>query len=122
LDNRNKTIAIVDDDPLMLRGVVRLLNAHGFGTQAFASAEAFLDDESGKTPACLVLDINLGGISGIELRRQLRASGSQVPVIFITASEDRVTRQDAAAVGCFAYLGKPFGASQLVDAVTRATA
>jgi FixJ family two-component response regulator len=122
LDNRNKTVAIVDDDPLMLRGVVRLLSAHGFGTQAFASAEAFLENKNPKAAACLVLDINLGGISGIELRRQLKASGSQVPVIFITASEDRATREDAAAAGYFAYLGKPFGASQLVDAVTRATA
>src|SRR5262245_4896177 len=85
LDNSTRTIAVVDDDPSMLKGLVRLLNAHGFGTQAFASAEAFLADSGAGSAACLVLDIHLGGISGIELRRRLTASGSRLPVIFITA-------------------------------------
>lgn len=60
--DKQKTIAIVDDDPGMLRGIARLLGAHGFGTRVFASAEAFLDDAKAETAACLVLDIDLGGI------------------------------------------------------------
>lgn len=121
MDKKNKTVAIVDDDPGMLRGIARLLGAHGFGTRVFASAEAFLDDAKAKTAVCLVLDIDLGGISGIELRRKLTASGSRLPVIFITALDDATTQQEAIAAGCVAFLSKPFGAKQLVCAITSAT-
>jgi FixJ family two-component response regulator len=122
LDNATTIIAVVDDDPGMLRGIVRLLGAHGFGTRAFASAEAFLDDAEARSAACLILDIRLGGISGIELRRQLTASGARVPVIFITAVDDEVTRAEAMAAGCIAYLRKPFPAAQLIDAIDKAPA
>ena len=117
-----RTIAVVDDDPSMLKGIVRLLSAHGFSTQAFVSAEAFLADASAESAACLVLDIHLGGISGIELRRQLTASGSRLPVIFITAVDDEATRAEAMAAGCIAYLRKPFPSAQLIGAIDKATA
>jgi FixJ family two-component response regulator len=122
LDKPTKTIAVVDDDPSMLRGIVRLLSAHGFGTQAFASAEAFLDDAGARSAACLVLDIHLGGISGIELRRRLTASGSRLPVIFITAHDDEATREQAIAAGCIAYLRKPFSSHLLINAIKEAIA
>jgi FixJ family two-component response regulator len=122
LDQSTKTIAVVDDDPSMLRGLVRLLAAHGFGTQSFASAEAFLDDAGATSAACLILDIHLGGMSGIELRRRLTASGSRLPVIFITAVDDEATRVEAMAAGCIAYLRKPFPSDQLIGAINKATA
>jgi FixJ family two-component response regulator len=107
--------------PGMLRGIVRLLSAHGFDVLALESAEAFLDDDSMRIADCLILDIHLGGISGIELRRQLTASGSCPPVIFITAMDDGPTQREAIAVGCIAYLSKPFPANHLVGAILRAT-
>jgi FixJ family two-component response regulator len=112
-----RTIAIVDDDPSTLQGLNRLLSAHGFRVQTFASAELFLDDIDKCEADCLLLDIHLGGISGIELRRQLILSRRALPVIFMTAIEDAVTRQMAFDLGCVAYLKKPFLAKLLIDAI-----
>jgi FixJ family two-component response regulator len=116
------TVAVVDDDPSMLKGVERLLNAHGFGTAVFTSAEDFLDRGDQGKVSCLVLDINLGGMSGIELRRELRASGSSLPVVFLTGVDDDVTRATAVREGCVAFLCKPFSGNLLIEAVERATA
>ena len=80
-----RVVAVVEDDPSMLKGVRRLLSAHGFVTEAYTSAEAFLERAAVSEAGCLVLDINLGGISGIELQRRLAAAGSRLPVIFMTA-------------------------------------
>ena len=116
-----KTIAVVDDDPSMLRAIVRLLQARGFRTQAFASAKAFLTGDSATTADCLVLDIDLGEMSGIDLRRQLTASGSRLPIIFITALDDEALRDKAMAAGCVAYLRKPFVADALLAAIHKST-
>jgi FixJ family two-component response regulator len=115
-----RTIAVVDDDPSMLQGLTRLLSAHGFRVQTFASAESFLDDIDKCEAHCLLLDIHLGGISGIELQRQLISSRRTLPVIFMTAIEDEVTRQKALELGCVAYLKKPFLAKLLIDAINSA--
>jgi FixJ family two-component response regulator len=114
---RPKTIAIVDDDPSMLKGIERLLGAYGFATKAFASAEAFLSPDATVEFDCLLLDIHLGGMSGIELRRRLAASGSTTPVIFMTAFDDDATRTQAQKAGCVAYLHKPFVAKLLIGAI-----
>jgi FixJ family two-component response regulator len=111
------TVAIVEDDPSMLQGLNRLLSAHGFRVQTFASAELFLDDIANCGAECLLLDIHLGGISGIDLKRQLTASGSNLPVIFMTAIDTETTRQEAFDVGCVAYLRKPFLVKLLIDAI-----
>ena len=116
----SQVIAIVDDDPAMLRGVERLLHALGYSTQIFSSAEAFLGSADARTATCVVLDIHLGGISGIELRRQLSASGCELPVIFITAVDDAATQKQAIEAGCIAYLLKPFSARDLTDAIAKA--
>jgi FixJ family two-component response regulator len=116
-----KVIAVVDDDPDMLKAIGRLLAAHGFRPEAFASAEAFLNRSWAREPACLVLDIQLGGMSGIDLQRRLKASGSRVPIIFITAIEDEAARGEAINAGCVAYLRKPFMARLLIGAIDEAT-
>jgi len=116
-----KVIAVVDDDPDMLKAIGRLLAAHGFRPEAFASAEAFLNRYWAREPACLVLDIHLAGMSGIDLQRHLKASGSQVPIIFITAIEDEAARGEAINAGCVAYLRKPFMARLLIGAIDDAT-
>src|SRR6185295_6715306 len=105
-----KLVVVVEDDPSMLKGVQRLLTANGFDTEVYASAEAFLERGTKRTPDFLVLDIHLGGMSGIELRRHLTASGHRVPVVFMTAFDDTATHDDAVDAGCIAYLHKPFPA------------
>jgi FixJ family two-component response regulator len=115
-----RKVAVVDDDATMLKGVERLLNAHGFDTAVFSSAEAFLDGTAGREATCLVLDVHLGGMSGIELRRRLTASGCTAPVIFMTAFDDEATRNEAMEAGCIAYLQKPFLAHLLIGAIKKA--
>ena len=115
-----RVVAVIDDDVDILKAIGRLLKAHGFRLESFASAEAFLARDSAHELACLVLDIHLGGISGIELQRRLKASGCRLPIIFITAIEDDATRREAMAAGCVAYLRKPFAARLLIDAIGNA--
>ena len=116
---RRKVITVIDDDPAMLKAVERLLGAKGFDVETFDSAETFLAAVSTKAD-CLVVDIHLGGMSGIELRRRLIASGSGLPIIFITALDDETTRKEAMEVGCVAFLRKPFLAESLVGAIDKA--
>src|ERR1700682_947675 len=111
-----RTIAIIDDNLSMLKGLDRLLSAHGFRVQTFASAELFLEGVAECEADCLVLDIHLGGISGIDLQRQLTSSGTDLPVIFMTAIDNPAIRQEAFDAGCVAYLRKPFFANLLIDA------
>jgi FixJ family two-component response regulator len=113
-------VIVVDDNPAFLKSVARLLSVHGFDTRTFGSAEALLDSDATRTEACLLLDIDLGGISGIELQRRLAASGSKCPVIFMTAIDDDATRNEAMEAGCIAYLRKPFAPQLLLDAIRKA--
>jgi len=111
------TIAVVEDDPSMLQGINRLLLAHGFRVERFTSAESFLDDVARCEAKCLLVDIHLGGMSGIDLKRRLTSTGRHMPVIFMTAIDNAATRQEALEVGCVAYLKKPFLAKLLIDAI-----
>src|SRR6266545_3127041 len=117
---RGKLVVVVDDDGSMLKSLERLLNAYGFDTEVFPSAEAFLARTCAREAACLVLDIHLGGMSGVELRRRLAVSGSAVPVIFMTAFDDEGTHEEAVEAGCVAYLHKPFPARLLIGAIETA--
>jgi FixJ family two-component response regulator len=112
-------VAIVEDDAAMRKSIERLLQASGYATAAFASAEEFLQSAIVDGATGLVLDIHLGGMSGIELRRRLHTARSKVPVVFITAHDDEATRAEAIALGCVDYLQKPFEASRLTDALER---
>ena len=84
-------VAVVDDDAAMRTSVERLLRASGYTTNAFASAEAFLRSGIVDSAIGLVLDVHLGGMSGLELRRRLLDSGATIPVVFITAFDDEAT-------------------------------
>jgi FixJ family two-component response regulator len=119
---RQQVVAVVEDDPGMLQSIERLLKAYKFQTAMFASAEGFLDGAAASSIRCLVLDIDLGGMSGIELRRRLTASGSAVPVIFISAIDDEAMRDLAMQSGCVAFLSKPFLGSSLIAAIAQAVA
>jgi FixJ family two-component response regulator len=115
-------VIVVDDNPAFLKSVARLLHVHGFETRTFASAEALLDSDAARTATCLLLDIHLAGISGIELHRRLAALGSNCRVIFMTAIDDDATRKEALNAGCVAYLRKPFATHLLLDALGKAEA
>jgi FixJ family two-component response regulator len=99
--------------------VARLLAHHGIDSRTFASGEALLEADTVQMATCLLLDIHLGGISGIELQRRLAASGSKRPVIFMTANDDQATRNKAMDTGCIAYLRKPFASRVLLDAIEK---
>ena len=113
------TIAVVEDGFAMRRSIERVLQAHGYLAQPFADAEAFLA-AGGVHVKGLSLDVNLPGISGIELQRRLRASGSTLPVVFITAYDEPTTRAEVLVSGCAGYLRKPFEAVELVNILRRA--
>jgi len=115
-------VIVVDDDAGLLKSVARLLAHHGIDSRTFVSAEALLESDGVQTATCLLLDIHLGGISGIELQRRLAASGSKWPVIFMTASDDEATRNEAMEAGCIAYLRKPFAQHVLLNAISKAVA
>jgi CheY-like chemotaxis protein len=112
-----KVVGVVDNDPGTLSAVERFLTAHGFVVHPYASAEAFLEAVPTNDLVCLVLDVQLDGMSGIELRQKLAASHCTLPVIFMTAFDNDETRQQAKDAGCVAYLLKPFGASALIEAI-----
>ena len=115
-----KLVLVVDDDPSMLGAVERLLRVRGFDTEVFSTVEGFLDRANLCGATCLVLDIHLNGMSGIDLRRQLTRSGIELPVIFITANDSEPTRKAAMEAGCVAYLPKPFPTKSLMDAIEAA--
>jgi FixJ family two-component response regulator len=112
-------ISIVDDDPLLREGLISLLRSAGFATQAFASAEEFLSLAHRDDIACLILDVGLPGISGLELQSQLTAtvSNRRTPVVFMTARDDDATRQHAMKGGAVDFLRKPVRREALLNAV-----
>jgi FixJ family two-component response regulator len=117
-----KVVFVVDDDPGTLKGLKRLLRQHGYDSVLFESAEAFQNHGDFEDALCIVLDINLHDVSGIEVRRRLKAAGISVPVIYITASDNDTVRMAATESGCLAYLTKPFSAKSLIEPLDRASA
>jgi FixJ family two-component response regulator len=115
-----KLIHVVDDDDGFLRGIERLLGAHGLAVRTFSSAEEFQAEADPNEAACLILDIHMNGTSGIELLNRLSRLGSRIPVVLVTASDSEVTRRAAMAAGCNAYLQKPFPSSVLMQALSEA--
>lgn len=114
-------VAIVDDDENICRSLGRLLRAAGIQPITYTSAESFLADTKHPQFGCLVLDIQLGGMSGIELAQQLVADGAHIPVIFITAHDDPEARTEAEATGCAAYFRKIDSGTEVLDAIRRVT-
>ncbi|UIJ91194.1 response regulator (plasmid) [Sinorhizobium meliloti] len=115
-----RKVAVVEDDASVRRSVERLLTVNGFATEGYSSAEAFLSRANVSQIGCVVLDMHLGGKSGIELLHRLRAFGINLSVIFITAVEDERLELEAVKAGCVAFLHKPFPAFMLISAVNKA--
>jgi CheY-like chemotaxis protein len=117
---RHIYIGIVDDDESLCRSYGRFLRASHFQAITYDSAEAFLEDTRHPHFDCLVLDIQLGGISGLDLARRLLAVKDKTPVVFITAFDDPEVRAQAEAIGCAAYFRKTESGADVVAAIRRA--
>ena len=116
----HKAIAIVDNDVHILRCLDLLLSSCGYHSRLFASGEEFLSAAPTLGAACLILDIELGNVSGLELVRGLSAGGFALPVIFITGSGNELYRRQAMELGCAAFFLKPFSPERLIEAVAKA--
>ena len=115
------SVAIVDDDESLCRSLGRLLRAVGMSPVAYPSAEAFLNDAQHPPFHCLLLDVQLGGLSGIQLQRQLVDSGEKTPIIFLTAYDDPEARAQAIAAGCAAYFRKTDAGAEVIEAIRKAS-
>jgi len=113
-------VAVIDDDESLCRSLGRLLRASGIQPVSYLSAEDFLADRKRPQFDCLVLDIQLGGMTGIELNQQLAASGSTNPVIFLTAHDEPNVRAQALRTPCAAYLRKTEPAETVLAAIRKA--
>jgi FixJ family two-component response regulator len=113
-------VAIVDDDDLMRSSLQGLLKAVGVPARAFASAEDFLKSGEQHQIACLIADIRMPGISGLELQAKLNAERCRIPIIFITAHGDEKMRMQALRAGAVEFLAKPFDDEVLIESVRAA--
>ena len=110
-------VAIVDDDQSVRCALKDLLESAGLPAQCFGSAETFLESDERQQTACLVADINMPGMSGLELQATLKTEGSRIPVIFITAHGDGKMKMEAMNAGAFEFLTKPFDDEVLLEKV-----
>jgi FixJ family two-component response regulator len=112
-----QTIFIVDDEPLVLRATSRLLRAMGFNVAAFNSPEEFLRRYNPDAQGCLVLDVSMPGIGGLELQESLAKAGIALPIIFLTGYGDQPIVERAMKAGAVAFLTKPCAPDELHAAV-----
>jgi FixJ family two-component response regulator len=115
-----KMVAIVDDDELMRSALQGMLKSVGLPSQAFASAEEFLQSGQPQQTACLITDIRMPGMSGLELQAELNAQHYRIPTIFITAHGDTKMRMQALRAGAVEFLAKPFDDEVLLESVRAA--
>jgi FixJ family two-component response regulator len=113
-------ISVVDDDDSVRESIGGLIRSVGFAVKAFASAEEFLTSDRLPDTDCLILDVRMPGMNGLELQRRLAASHMSIPVIFITAHGDEETRVRALNGGAVDYLLKPFSEEALLNAINTA--
>jgi FixJ family two-component response regulator len=119
-NGNTKLVAIVDDDDLMRTAVQGLLKSVGWPAQSFASAEEFLQSGQQRQTACLIADIRMPGMSGLELQARLNADHCKIPTIFITAHGDTKMRMQALRAGAVEFLAKPFNDEALLESVRAA--
>ena len=110
-------ISIIDDDESIRRTTTRLIESFGFRAAAFESAEVFLRSGQLHDTACLIVDVQMPGMNGLQFQSQLAATSCRIPIIFITAYDDKESRRRAMQAGAVAFLGKPFSDEQLVQTI-----
>jgi FixJ family two-component response regulator len=120
IDGNTKLVAIVDDDDSLRAALQGLLKSVGLPAQAFASAEGFLQSGQQVHTACLITDIRMPGMSGLDLQKKLNAEKCRIPTIFITAHGDEKMRMQALRAGAVEFLAKPFDDEVLLESVRAA--
>ncbi len=115
-------MAIVEDDASANRALARLVRSAGYAPSSYYSAESFLADSARSSFACLLLDIQLSGMSGLELQRQLLTEGDPLPIIFITAHDDPSYRAEALQRGCAGFLRKTDPSAMVLEELARTVA
>jgi FixJ family two-component response regulator len=115
-----EVIAVVDDDPLVRKAMGGLLSSLGYRAELYASAAEFIAAALTTEASCLLLDVQLGAMTGIELARHLISTGFSFPTIFMTGSRNESYQRDGISLGCVDYLHKPFPASRLICAIDKA--
>lgn len=114
---RENLISVVDDDESVRRTTTLLIESFGFRAAAFESAETFLTSGHLRDTSCLIVDLQMPGMNGLQLQSHLATSRCDIPIIFITAYESQDSRQRAMQAGAAAFLGKPFGDEQLLQII-----
>lgn len=117
---RNPLISIVDDDEALRSSLENLIRSVGWRAQGFCSAEAFWGSNQVQETGCLILDVRMPGLGGLELQRRMVAANSHLPIIFISAHEDDDRRRQALGAGAAAFLYKPFYEEELLNAIEAA--
>ena len=117
MPSTNTVISVIDDDPSMSRMLQRVISAAGFDVVRFTSAEDFLNSAAPDDSACLILDVNLPGMSGMDLQQHLNASGRQIPIIFISGQADETIKRRVLEKGAAGFFNKPFSIDSLLATV-----
>ena len=120
MNEERPTVFVVDDDASMREALKNLLRSVGLAVETFGSAQEFLSSDRSKAPGCLVLDVRLPGLSGLDLQRQLADANLQIPIVFITGHGDIQMSVRAMKAGAVEFLTKPFRDQDLLDAVQQA--
>jgi FixJ family two-component response regulator len=115
-------LSVVDDDEMLRESLPELLREYGFAARAFSSGQEFLASDYVDQTRCLILDVAMPGMSGLDLQKELKRRGQAIPIIFITAQKDEDIRKQAFRQGAVEFLEKPFSDSALLDAVNAALA
>lgn len=113
-------ISVIDDDEAVRRSTKLLIESFGFRAAAFESAEDFLGSGRLGDTSCLIVDVQMPGMNGLQLQGHLAAEGYRIPIIFITAHGNKESRQQAMQAGAVAFLDKPFGDEQLLQCIRSA--
>ena len=119
-EHSSQLVAIVDDDQSVQSALKDLMESSGISARCFGSAEEFLESEERSETACLVVDIRMPGMSGLEMQAKLKAEGSRIPIIFITAHGDAKMKLQAMTAGAVDFLSKPFDDEVLLEKVRAA--
>ena len=122
MNNARALIYVVDDDISVRKGLDNLLRSAGFTVQTFSSAQEFLASARADVPSCLLLDVQLPGLSGLDLQQELAKAGMQIPIIFITGHGDIPMSVRAMKAGALEFLTKPVNDEDLLDAIQQAIA